>query len=333
MVRRKSNLRDVAAHAEVSVATVSRVLNSPQKVSAATRNRVQAAIEELRFVPSAAARAINSGRSGMVAALIPTIDNAIYARVIDGLEAGLADRQLALMVAQIGDDPLFELARARQLVDLGAEALIVVGITHETRLFDLMDRAQIPIVAISYFDQSAPLPTVGYDNWQAATLAAEHLASLGHSKVAVLHGQLETNDRMRRRKEALLSCEIEIDFDFVEVPISMAGGHSGISQLLDGDLWPSAILCFSDVIAHGALSSLSSRGLRVPHDVSVMGMEDLPGSRFTWPPLTSVKLSVEEMGVQAADAVASWLTDGEPPKSVCLPVELVARQTTAKVRT
>lgn len=328
--RKKSNLRDVAAHAGVSVATVSRVLNTPQKVAVDTRSRVEAAIEALRFVPSAAARAINRGRSGMVAALIPTIDNAIYARVVDGLEAGLADRQLALMVAQVGDDPLFEFTRARQLVDIGAEALIVVGITHDDGLFELMDRAQIPIISVSYFDKNSVLPTFGYDNWEAASLAAEHLAGLGHKRVAALHGPVATNDRMRRRKEALTSRAFGIDFAFIEVPISTAGGHNGIAELLGDKFSPSAVLCFSDVIAHGALSSLQSCGIRVPDEMSVMGMEDLPGSRFTFPPLTSVKLSVEEMGVRAAEAVSSWLNSGAPPASVCLPIELVKRETTAE---
>ena len=109
---KRANLRDVASLAGVSVATVSRVLNTPGKVSPATRQRVQAVITDLKFVPSAAARAINSGRTRMVAALLPTLDNAIYARAVNGLEAQLAEKDMSLLVAQTGDDLAHELTRA-----------------------------------------------------------------------------------------------------------------------------------------------------------------------------------------------------------------------------
>ena len=329
LVKRKSNLRDVAARAGVSVATVSRVLNAPDKVAFATRSRVEEAISALKFVPSAAARAINRGRSGIVAALLPTLDNAIYARVVNGLESRLAAEQLSLVVAQTGDDPEIELARAQQMVDIGAEALIVVGITHDDGLYDLMDRAQIPDVAISYFNEHSQLPTIGYDNWEAATVAARHLAGLGHRTVAVLHGPAGTNDRVRQRMAALSAGVNGVEFVCREVPMSTAGGYRGIEDVLEGARAPTAILCFSDVIAQGALSRLQSLGIRVPEEISIMGMEDLPGSRFSFPTLTSVRLSVEEMGERAAEAIACWLSSDIRPDSVNLPLELMIRDSTA----
>ena len=327
--RKRTNLRDVAAHAGVSVATVSRVLNAPKSVAPKTRARVESSIDALRFVPSAAARAINRGSSGFVAALIPTIDNAIYARVIDGLEAGLADQELALMVAQTGDDAEAELTRARQLVHLGAEALIVVGADHAPGLYDLMDRAQIPVVAVSHFDANAPIPTIGYDNHSAALQAAEHLEQLGHTRVAVLHGPVSTNDRMRIRKQALMGRQDTARFRFFEVPISVEGGHTGTARLLDAAHDVTAVLCFSDVIAMGALNALHGAGISVPQDMSLMGMEDLPAAQYTHPPLTSVSLSVEDMGVRAASAVSQWLRDGTQPAPLRLGSRVIARKTTA----
>lgn len=327
--RKRSNLRDVAARAGVSVATVSRVLNSPERVSLDTRRTVESAISDLKFIPSAAARAINSGRTRMIAALLPTLDNAIYARLVNGLEDRFASKGLSLMVAQTRDDPSLEIERAKQLVDIGAEALIVAGVSHDEALYALIDRAQIPIVAVSYFEINGRLPTVGYDNWEAAEVAARHLAELGHRKVAVVHGPTLSNDRMRRRCTALNAISLGVEFSFFEVPISMEGGHSSVSKILQNGSDHTGILCFSDVIAHGVLNGLHSQGIGVPEDVSVMGMEDLPASQFTFPALTSVRLSVEEMGVQAAETVSTWLETGTPHGSIKLPIELICRASTA----
>ncbi|MCV6593817.1 MAG: LacI family transcriptional regulator [Silicimonas sp.] len=324
--RKRANLRDVAAKAGVSVATVSRVLNAPEKVAPETRHRVETAIAELKFFPSAAARAMNRGRSGTVAALLPTLDNAIYARVVNGLEARLAEEDLSLMVAQTGDDPEIERDRAQQMAELGAEALVVVGLTHDPELYDLIDRTQIPVVAISAHDPQHVLPTIGYDNAAAAHLAADYLAGLGHRRIAVLHGPVAQNDRMRFRKTALEERGDDLEFHYIETPLSTEGGYRGIARLPEGGVGISAALCFSDVIAHGALSGLLAAGRRVPGDMSVIGMENLPGSRFTAPALTSVRLSVEDMGNRAGAALVEWLQSGMRPASVALPVEIIERK-------
>ncbi|MEO1239509.1 MAG: LacI family DNA-binding transcriptional regulator [Pseudomonadota bacterium] len=330
-IKKRSNLRDVAALSGVSVATVSRVLNTPQKVAPTTRERVEAAIAELKFVPSAAARAMNRGNSGMVAALLPTLDNAIYARVVNGLEARLTSDGLSLMVAQTKDDPAVELQRAKQLIEIGAEALIVVGLSHDPGLFELIERAQRPIVAISYYDENSAIPTIGYDNWAAATIAAQHLCELGHKHIAVLHGATAHNDRMRQRKSALESQDLGLHFTFIDVGLSVEGGQAGVNQILEHHRSVTAMLCFSDVIAQGALHRLNALGIAVPGDLSVMGIENLPSSQFTYPQLTSVRLSVERMGELSAEAIISSLKTQTPPSSINLPIELVQRASTAGV--
>ena len=333
LFKKKANLRDVAKSADVSVATVSRVLNAPDKVSRPTRERVEATIAELKFVPSAAARAINSGRSRMVAALLPTLDNAIYARLVNGLESRLAADGLSLIVAQIGEDAAEELKRARLMVDHGAEALIVAGITRDKGFSELMDNAQIPVVAISYFEEGGRVPTVGYDNAEAAGIAAQHVAELGHKRVLVLHGPAATNDRTRQRIEALRDFGTDTEFLFLETSVSMEGGHKAVEQMLGRPDTCTAIICFSDVIAYGALGALRRHGIDVPGEISVMGIENLPGSRFTFPSLTSVRLNVEEMGRRAAECVSDWLETGAHPESIYIGSELIARESTARRRT
>jgi len=274
---------------------------------------------------------MNSGRSRMVAALLPTLDNAIYARVVDGLENRLSAHNLSLVVAQTGDDQDVTLARAQKLVEIGAEGFIVAGVTHSQAFHELLDYAQIPIVAVSYYDPTNSIPTVGYDNWAAAILAAEHLRDLGHRNIAVVHGPLDKNDRTRRRHEALATSSFAHQLTFFEAEITVEGGVLATDRLLAQPSDVTAILCFSDILAMGALNRLHQRGHRVPEDFSVLGIENLPSSQFTFPALTSVRLHVEKMGETAADALVQWLETQKRPDHIELEVELIARASTAPV--
>ncbi len=330
--KKRYNLRDVAHHAGVSVATVSRVLNAPTRVSSETRDRVNSAITELRFVPSAAARAINSGRTKMVAALLPTLDNSIYARAVNGLENRLAEAGLSLVVAQTSDDPTLEVQRARQMIDIGAEGLIVAGVSHAREFHDLVAHVRVPMLAISFFDETADMPTVGYDNWDAAQCAARHLVDLGHRDIAVIHGPLAGNDRTQRRRAALDAFASSASFTYIETDLSVAGGAAAAVRMMASAASATAALCFSDVLARGAMAALQSRGIEVPKVVSVMGMEDLPSSAFTYPSLTSVALSVEQMGERAAAALAAWLEKDQRPDHIQLDVELIQRASTGPAR-
>jgi len=327
--KRRYNLRDVADRAQVSVATVSRVLNSPAVVSPDTRSRVQTAMAELKFVPSAAARAMNSGRSRVVAALLPTLDNAIYARVVNGLETGLNAHGLSLVVAQTRDDQDIKVARAKELINIGAEGFIVSGVTHSEAFHDLMEFSQLPVVAVSYFDPQNRIPTVGYDNWKAARVAADHLLDLGHRDIAVVLGPLDINDRTYRRYQALTAPGQVGRFTFHEVEMSLGGGADAVNRILADRGDTTAILCFSDILAMGVLNQLHQAGLSVPNDISVLGIENLPAAQHTYPALTSVRMGVEKMGELAADALANWLETHERPQPVELDVALMERSSTA----
>ncbi|MEM7463419.1 MAG: LacI family DNA-binding transcriptional regulator [Pseudomonadota bacterium] len=327
--KKRANLRDVAKASGVSVATVSRVLNSPSVVSEKTLTRVQKVIEELRFTPSAAARAINSGRSRFVGALIPTLDNAIFAGFLEGLESQLADSGLSLIVATTNDDPEIEFSKAQELLNIGAEGLIISGISHSQALEKLVDRTQLPTIAISYYDPQYHLPTVGYDNRASARIAIEHLRSIGCQRVAVVHGPTLNNDRTRTRVDELHQNAGLIALEYFEADISVQSGAKTAKAILASDKQWDAILCLSDVLATGALFELLRHNIRIPEDMAIMGMEDLPSSASTYPRLTSVDLQVREMGVASASALANWIEHHERPESIKLEASLNVRQTTA----
>ncbi|MEO0830511.1 MAG: LacI family DNA-binding transcriptional regulator [Pseudomonadota bacterium] len=329
--QKKPNVRDVARHARVSVATVSRVLNGSPLVSAATRQQVEGAIEALRFVPSSAARAINSGHTRLVGALIPTLDYSIFARFIEAVESGLDRKGLSLIVATTAHDAARELDRARKLLDIGVEGLIVSGITRAHGFDALVSRHQVPVVATSYFKADHTVPTIGYDNALLARTALDHLTSLGHREIAVLSGPSEMSDRTRARLSGLDGAGPATQHRF-EMELSFSAAGVITRKVVSEFPRVSALLCLSDVLAQGALLQLRSEGIDVPSEISVVGMDNLPASESFAPPLTTIKLPVEEMGETTAEAIASWIETGEMPTSRLLEMELMVRGTTATAR-
>jgi LacI family transcriptional regulator len=327
-IKKRANLRDVAKTAGVSVATVSRVLNSPALVSEDTRTRVQTAIEALHFVPSAAARAINSGRTKIVGALVPTLDNAIFARFLSCLEEGLGAYGLSLVVATTDGDEGIEAVKAERLVNIGAEALIVSGVTHSAEFDELVRRTRLPTIATSYFDECYHLPTIGYDNAAASTMALQHLTSAGHRDIAVFHGPTEKNDRTRARLNGLRNSGRDVRLHFFAAEITMEGGAGATRAFLASGSKCTALLCFSDVLATSALAELRRHGLDVPGDLSVIGVDGLPASAYSEPKLTTVQLPVSRMGHETAHAVAGWIERQALPKSLLLDCGLVIRGST-----
>lgn len=323
---KKSNLRDVAAAAGVSVATVSRVVNSPESVSDATRERVESAMASLRWVPSAAARAINSGRTRFVGALVPTLDHDIFARMLAGIETELAQHDLSLVVATTQEDPLIEAEKAKALVNIGAEGLIVSGLVHDDAFYKTVDLSDLPVIATSSFDPTFRLPTIGYDNAGAAQTALSHLHALGHRNIAVVHGPRHNNDRTRGRLAGVDRFGQGVHLTILEAEISVGGGADAIQTILQAPEPVTAVLSFSDVIASGMLFELQRLGKSVPQDLSLVSIDDLPGSAHLYPALTTVHLPVYKMGQAAAYGLAQWLETKTVPEARLLDFELVVRQ-------
>lgn len=330
--KKRANLRDVARAAQVSVATVSRVLNSPNVVNRDTRARVEAVIEDLGFVRSAAARAINSGRTRILGALIPTLDSDIFSLTVNSLENTLVDHGFSLIVATTDDDPDKEARKAQELIDVGVEGIFVTGVDHSEDLYALLRRTRVPTVAISCFDADYHLPTVGYDNRMAAQLACAHLMETGHDRIAVVHGPVLGNDRTAARLEGARDAIHAQHVAHYETELSVAGGARATQRILAKPPLCDAVLCMSDVIAFGVLHELHRSGVAVPGDISVISIHDLPASEFTYPPLTTVHLPAGQMGRKAAESLAKWVETDARPDAICLESRLVERASTRSRR-
>lgn len=326
--KRKPNLRDVARTAEVSVATVSRVLNSPDVVNETTRARVEGVIEELGFVRSAAARAINSGRTRLLGALIPTLDSDIFSLTVNSIEQTLVEHGLSLIVATTDDDPEREARKAQELLDVGVEGIFLTGVDHSEALYDLLHRTRVPTVAISYYDEAYHLPTVGYDNRMAAQMACTHLTEHGHRRIAVVHGPLAGNDRTAARIDGARAALAGRSCRLYETDLSVEGGVKAVQRIVADQPRCDAIFCMSDVMAFGVLNELLRLGIAVPKDLSVISIHDLPASEYTFPPLTTVHLPARQMGRKAAESLAAWVEHDMRPEPVHLASRLILRGST-----
>ncbi|MGJ8590079.1 MAG: LacI family DNA-binding transcriptional regulator [Yoonia sp.] len=322
--KKRANLRDVARASGVSVATVSRVLNTPDLVTATTRQIVQASIDALHFVPSAAARSINSGRSHVVGALVPTLDNAIFSSFLGALESTLSGHGLSLVIATTDGDPEIEAQKAQRLLNIGAEALIVSGITHSPAFDQLVTRTRIPTVATSFFDPDYRHPTIGYDNAAASRKALEFLIGKGHQHIAVFHGPTEHHDRMRARLSGLHGQGKLYNF---ETDVTLDGAGTAINALFQSAPHITAILCLSDVLALGSLFELQRRGVQIPQEMALIGIDGLPSSASAFPGITTVQLPAVEMGIRTADAVANWVEHQVVPNPTLMETSLIERQT------
>ncbi len=324
----KVKLRDVAREAGVSVATVSRVLNESPSVNRKTRERIESLIGAMGYAPNPVAKALSKGRTRAVGAIIPTVNHAIFAAFIEGLEGGLDANGYSLVIATSSNDKDLEFKRARSLLEMGAEALILSGAAHADGLEDLAQRFRAPVILTSIFDAASHLPTIGYNNRRLARAAMKHLVELGHRRIAVLHGPTDNNDRARFRLEGARAFQDQCELSFWETELSEGGGAEATQRLLLSSRQPTAILCLSDVLALGAMFEIQRRGLRIPDDLSVMGFDDIAWSAHANPPLTCISLPAAEMGRATAQAIARHLEFSDEICSLQLDGELKVRAST-----
>jgi len=326
---------EVAKLAGCAPATVSRAINSPEKVSPEKRARIESAMLELGYVRNYAARALRSQRSQMIGVLIPTLDYAIYARLVGAANDRFSAAGISTLIAIFDYDLDAELREARLLLERGAEALVLVGEHHRPELYDLLERFDVPFVNTYVFNSDNKFPTVGFDNSLAAAKIAQYLVQLGHKNICVISGITKDNDRTTKRlegiKKELLIHGIELrDSMLVERPYSISDGRKGCALILSRNgPQPTAIICGNDVLAIGAMLECAERGLAVPEDISIAGFDNLELAMHFNPPLTTIEVPTDEMGIGAASYLLGRLNRGDVTRHRSVDVQLIVRKSTA----
>ena len=332
--RPRASAKDVARLAGVSTATVSRALNFPDDVDPDTRRRVETAIEQLRYVPHGAARALRSRRSKMIGAVVPSFDYALYARTTSALQAVLDERGYALVLATHYYDLATEVRVTEQLITHGVDAFAFVGLDHDPRLYALLNNYGRPYVLTWGVDPSAMHPSIGFDNRAATYEMTSYLIGLGHRRLGLISAPFAGNDRARERgagvRAALSAHGLALPDAYVQYgSISLASAAQCMGRLLALRQRPTAIVATNDVFAVGAMMKCRELGVRIPEDIAVTGVDNTDLGATQTPPLTSIRTPIVETGRRAALQLIARL-EGQPVDlQQTLPFELVKRGSTA----
>jgi LacI family transcriptional regulator len=334
--RRRSGvvtLQHVAEKAGVSTATVSRFLNDPPLVSDGIKERVEAAILALGYIPHRAARALASNRSQTVGAVVPTLDNAIFSRHITAFQQRLARSGYTLLLATSEYEAQTEFQQARVLLEHGVDALMLVGERRSEEFYALLERARVPFITTWVYRPDSPHPCCGFDHELALKQSVDHLVELGHERFGVVTGLAERNDRVAARltgiHKALGAHGLALDERLVfGCGYSYEAGREGLRRLLAVDPALTAIIAGNDVLASGVLFEARAQRIGVPERLSVVGFGDLEIAKQTDPALTTVHTPKEEIGNAAAAYLLERLMGLNPPERIELDTWLCIRQST-----
>ena len=331
-------MKDVARHAGVSTATVSRVLSTPEVCSEATRETVMASVEALGYAPNYAAKSLRTFRTDKIVVTVPDIANPFFSSVIRGVEAAAQAMGYAVLLGDTRHEAEREELYAGMLARREADGLIFLGHRLPPTLADLVARmgGRAPVVNGCEFSPELGVSSAHIDNAKAASEAMAYLYDLGHRHVGVVTGPLASpisRDRLEGVREAAKARSAEGKLTVAVGDFSIESGQEKAHALLSQPEPPTAIFCFGDEMAMGALGAIRDQGLSCPADVSVVGFDDIRYSRFVTPALTTISQPMEEIGRETVRLLQGVLTDQiKEPTSVTLAHSLVVRDSTAPVK-
>lgn len=316
-------LEDVAKAAGVSTATVSRCLNTPDRVVERTRQRVMEAVNALGYAPNFAARVMAAKRSKTIGAIIPTMENAIFARGLQAFQEALHAEGYTLIVASSAYQPELESEQIRTLVSRGADGLLLIGHDRDPALYDFLENRKIPVVVAWTYDAQGARPSVGFDNRKAMKSLADEVLRFGHRDIAVISGKTNGNDRAQQRIEGVRDALAQVGRDptslkIVETAYEVESGAAAFEAMMSSEPRPTAVICGNDVLAVGAIGRARTMGIDVPGQVSITGFDDIELARIVSPALTTVQVPHGKMGREAARALIDMV---ENEHSVA-PIEL-----------
>ncbi len=331
-----TNIRAVAKKAGVSVATVSRALQKPEVVSDKTRKRVQKAAKDVGYRPNMMAKVFRSKKTHSILVLVPDMSNPFFARVISGIQKAAKERGYNVTLGNTLGNKETERDFARLLQTSQTDGIVQLSASYPLDIADNDVANPLPIVNCCECVTDDSMPTVQLDNRAAAQAMVRYLMGLGHNRIGVITGPPEsplTSGRMAGYKAALEEAGQVFDPSLVtEGDYSLSAGEDRASALLAADQPPTAIFCFNDEMAYGAMRRVKQMGLRVPEDISVAGFDDLPYSKYMEPALTSVCQPSAEFGPVAVhmlfEMIAGSLTSDRHQQ---LPFELATRSSTGPV--
>lgn len=330
----RQTMVQVAELAQVSIATVSRVLNDPERVAPTTRERVLNVMRQINYSYNALAGGLSRQRTQTLGLIVPTITNPIFAESTRGVQEFATVQGYSLLIGNTDYHADDEERLVRIFRQHRVDGMIVTSSHAESPALLEAQQVGLPIVLTYSSRLRSPLPSVGVDNQAAAAAAVGYLVRLGHRRIGMLAGTFSGSDRSYARylgyRAALAAHDIPDDPALlVELPYAVEGGTVGLRRLLGLANPPTAIFCSNDILAFGALREALDQDMHVPGDLSLVGFDDSPMAALTNPRLTTVYQPAYEMGYQACDLLLTLINGDQPrTRAIVLPTELRIRETT-----
>lgn len=333
----KIGIKDIAAQAGVSIATVSHAFRNPGRVSDVTRKKVLDAAKKVGYKPNKLAASLRTSRSGNIVAIIPDVAGSHNSEIIKAIEKVAHSRGYSVLLGDTQGSEEREREFAAMTVSNQADGIILMSHRLPFDIDANTPSAELPpIVSGCEFTGHDGIPAVAIDDVQAAMDATRHLVAYGHKDIAVITGDMDTTssrDRLEGFRGAMSQAGLTCDDDLIICSdYSLAGGEVAAESLLLRKNRPTAIFCFSDDIALGCMYTLRQHGFKVPDDISVIGFDNIPVAKYITPPLTTIAQPTAEIGSACATILLDLIEDKEPEKSrILLPHQLLIRESTRRL--
>ncbi len=327
-----ASIKDIARQAGVSYSTVSRALSNSPRVKAETRHRIQQLAAEMGYLPSAVARSLVTRRTMTLGVVVSTITDLFFAEVIQSIEETALQYKYQAIVASSNGERLRELEAIRALLERRVDGIILVSAC--CRREDLAGNGpDVPVVSINNLGREHLGYSIEVDDVDGGRQATRHLLALGHRRIAHITGPSEDWDSVERREgytQELQAWGVPVDSSLI-----VHGGNRppdgvrAMERLLTLRPRPTAVFCYNDAVALGAMRAAYAAGLRIPQHLSVVGFDDIDLAPFLEPPLTTVAQPKREMGALAVRMILDLLAGEQSAQDRVLPSRLLIRGSTA----
>jgi len=331
------DIRTVASLAKVSIATVSRTINGSPLVSERLTKRVWQAIKQLNYFPNTHARTLVSGRSRLLGIIVENVTNPFFPELIQSFEEIAVRNGYEILVSSSNSDPAVLTNCVRRMLERKVDGVAVMTFGEEESVLDQLVHRNVPMVLAEFRLDDPKTSTILLDYLTGIRAAVNHLHALGHRGIAFLAGPHYLHSAVTRENDfrsAMQSAGLAVQKKWViECDHTLKGGMAGFAQLQKLPARPTAIVCSNDMTAIGVLRAAYAEGVRIPQDLSVIGLDDIDFAEYTLPPLTSIRLSRADLAHAAFDALRARIEDpANPrmPREFLVSTSLVERESTAK---
>lgn len=300
-------VQDVARLAGVSAMTVSRALNTPEKLSPETLKRVQDAVDRLSYVPNAMASGLRLSRARLVAALLPTLVGPVFQEMIESLDRSLNRHGYQLMIGRTGYDAGQEASLLKAVIQRRPDGIVMIGMTASQDGRKSLQASRIPVVETWDYSSSPIDMLVGFSHFAIGETVVQYFHDTGHRKLAIVSADdARARSRIagfRQRAEALGLPPVTIYY--CDAPSTIGSGRRGLVDVLTRAPDVTAVFCSSDTLALGALIEAQHRGIAVPEKLAVLGLGDQEFAKDAPPPLTTVRIDGTRIGELAAEMIVA----------------------------